>query len=70
METLRRCKNNAKGINLGERKVSMMNFSNVVTLPKAFTDNYLSKTRTVRVTMSPDGRLTLTPVRESKETTK
>lgn len=49
-------------LDLGLRRVGTMNFSKVVTLPKTFTDNYLSKTRTVRVTMLPDGRLTLTPV--------
>lgn len=60
-------KRSEKQLDLGERKVSAMNFSRVVTLPKPFTDNYLSKTKTVHMTMSADGKLTLTPVDESKE---
>lgn len=67
METLPNNRKKAKEIELGERKVSVMNFSRVVTLPKPFTDNYLSKTNTVRMTMSADGKLTLTPVDETKE---
>lgn len=39
-----------------------MNFSKVVTLPKAFTDNYLDESGTVEMSLSSDGRLVLTPV--------
>jgi hypothetical protein len=52
-----------KELKLGRRKVSDMNFSKIVTLPKPFTDNYLDENRTVEMSMTPDGRLTLTPVR-------
>jgi len=40
-----------------------MNFSKVVTLPKTFTDNYLDENRTVEMSITPDGNLILTPVR-------
>lgn len=56
-----------KDLDLGVRKVSSMNFSKVVTLPKTFTQNCLSDNMEVQMTMSPDGRLTLTPVSNSKE---
>jgi hypothetical protein len=55
-------KSQTKNLDLGLRKVSPMNFSKVVTLPKAFTDNYLDKEMTVRMSMTHDGRLVLTPV--------
>ena len=57
-------------LNLGERKVSRMNFSKVVTLPKAFTDNCLGESMLVAMTMSHDGRLTLTPIKEKLEVKK
>lgn len=53
-----------KGLDLGARKVGTMNYSKVVTLPKAFTDNYLDAAMTVSMTLSYDGKLTLTPVKE------
>jgi len=53
-----------KELDLGVRKISAMNFSKVVTLPKAFTDNYLDKSMQVRITMTSDGKLMLTPVRD------
>ncbi|MGI0005395.1 MAG: hypothetical protein ACREAI_03195 [Nitrososphaera sp.] len=62
METLPNKRKQAKGIDLGTRKVSVMNFSKVVTLPKPFTDNWLDENMTVQMSMSPDGRLVLTPV--------
>lgn len=55
-----------KNLDLGTRKVSTMNFSKVVTLPKAFTENYLSKNMEVNVSMSQDGRLILTPIKRRK----
>ena len=51
-----------KDLDLGVRKVSSMNFSKVVTLPKTFTQNCLGDNMEVKMTMSQDGRLTLTPV--------
>ena len=55
-----------KNLDLGTRKVSTMNFSKVVTLPKPFTENYLSKNMEVNVSMSQDGRLILTPIKRRK----
>ena len=56
-----------KTLNLGVRKVSPMNFSKIVTLPKPFTDNWLIKTNEVQMSLTHDGRLTLTPVKTKKE---
>ena len=53
-------------LDLGTRKVSTMNFSKVVTLPKPFTQNYLGENMEVQMTMSHDGVLTLTPVKSKK----
>jgi hypothetical protein len=53
-------------LDLGTRKVSTMNFSKVVTLPKPFTQNYLGENMEVQMTMSHDGILTLTPVKSKK----
>ena len=50
-----------EGFDLGERSVTPQNDSNVVCIPKIFTDNYLGKNRKVRVTMNGD-RLCITPV--------
>ncbi len=62
-------KSQTKELNLGIRKVSDMNFSKIVTLPKTFTQNYLGKNKEVEMTMSQDGKLTLTPISKSKEAT-
>ena len=59
-------KSNFKNLDLGTRKVSNMNFSKVVTLPKTFTENYLGETMVVKMTMSHDGKLTLIPIRQKK----
>ena len=59
-------KSKIKELNLGVRKVSNMNFSKIVTLPKTFTENCLSETMQVQMTMS-DGKLTLTPTNSKKE---
>jgi len=56
-----------KDLDLGVRKVSSMNFSKVVTLPKTFTENCLGENMEVQMTMTHDGRLTLTPVRKTKK---
>ncbi len=52
-----------KPIELGTRKVSTMNFSKVVTLPKPFTQNYLGENMKVSMSMTHDGCLTLTPIK-------
>ncbi len=62
-----RHKSSIKDLNLGTRKVSDMNFSKIVTLPKTFTQNYLGKNKEVEMTLSPDGKLTLTPISKVKE---
>ena len=59
-----------KSIELGTRKVSTMNFSKVVTLPKPFTQNYLGDSMKVAMSMSHTGQLTLTPVAESEDVKK
>ena len=60
-------KTEVKTLNLGVRKVSPMNFSKTVTLPKPFTDNWLNESNEVQMSMTHDGRLTLTPVKTKKE---
>ena len=58
--------NKNKELDLGVRKVSNMNFSKVVTLPKTFTENYLGENMEVKMTLSTDGKLTLVPVKQAK----
>lgn len=58
-------KSGVKALHLGRRKVSDMNFSKFVTLPKAFTENYLDENKTVEVSLL-DGKLILTPVNADK----
>ena len=53
-----------KTLELGQRKVSRMNFSYIVTLPKPFTQNYLGENMEVSMSMANDGRLILTPITE------
>ncbi len=55
-----------KNLDLGTRKVCNMNFSKIVTLPKTFTENYLSEDMVVQMTMSHDGKLTLIPIVNKK----
>ena len=59
--------NEPKEFDLGERKVSRMNFSDVVTLPKTFTKNCLGENKMVKMTMNADGSLTLRSVDEEHE---
>jgi len=47
-----------------------MNFSKVVTLPKPFTQNYLGDNMEVSMSLSHDGKLTLTPVKKLEEVIK
>ncbi len=58
-----------KELDLGERKVSRMNFSYIVTIPKIFVQNALNgeATKIVRMTMLADGSLKITPVHEKTE---
>ena len=56
----------SKNLDLGTRKVSNMNFSKVVTLPKTFTENFLGENMEVKMTLSTDGKLTLVPVKQGK----
>lgn len=60
-------KKEIKTLNLGVRRVSPMNFSKIVTLPKPFTDNWLIDTNEVQMSLTHDGRLTLTPIKSKKE---
>ena len=55
-----------KELDLGTRKISRMNFSYIVTIPKIFVQNVLNGgiTKVVRMTMSEDGSLKITPVHE------
>jgi len=58
-----------KETDLGERRISRMNFSYIVTIPKIFVQN-TANGRTinlVRITMLEDGCLKLTPVREKDD---
>lgn len=50
---------------LGERKVSKMNFSYIVTLPKKFVQNtqFGQTISFVKLTLLEDGSLKITPVR-------
>ena len=58
-----------KELELGERKVSKMNFSYIVTIPKIFVQNTANGRiiTLVRITMLEDGCLKLTPVHEKDE---
>ena len=52
-----------KEIDLGERKISKMNFSHIVTIPKRFIQSTrYEKITSVRVIMQ-DGYLKLVPIR-------
>jgi virulence-associated protein VagC len=57
-------KNQVKTLDLGTRKVSTMNFSKVVTLPKPFTENFLGENMEVQVSMTQEGSLILTPIKK------
>ncbi|MDE1863335.1 MAG: hypothetical protein KGI33_10545 [Thaumarchaeota archaeon] len=58
-----------KELDLGTRKISRMNFSYIVTIPKIFVQNTLDGgiTKKVRMTLLADGSLKITPVREKTE---
>jgi hypothetical protein len=59
-------KSPTKNLDLGTRKVSNMNFSKIVTLPKTFTENFLGEKMEVKMTLTRDGELTLVPVKQAK----
>lgn len=61
--------NQIKTLDLGTRKVSNMNFSKIVTLPKTFTENFLGENMEVKMTMSHDGNLILTPIKTQEDKT-
>ena len=54
---------------LGERKVSKMNFSYIVTLPKKFVQNAQNGEiiTVVKLTLLEDGSLKITPLRMKNE---
>jgi hypothetical protein len=56
---------NDSKIDLGERKISKMNFSYIVTLPKCFVNSPFGTVTKVKRTMLEDGSLNLTPVRQN-----
>ncbi|MDG7050796.1 MAG: hypothetical protein JRZ94_06305 [Nitrososphaerota archaeon] len=61
---IRESKLSQKEIDFGERKISKMNFSHIVTIPKIFVQSTpYERITTVRITMLEDGCLKLTPVR-------
>ena len=49
-------------LDAGIRTVGKMNYSSFVTLPKLWIKNYLNENKLVRITITPDGTLTITPV--------
>ena len=58
-----------KELDLGIRKISRMNFSYIVTIPKIFVQNTLNggTTKTVKMTLLSDGSLKITPIHEKSE---
>ena len=58
-----------KELDLGTRKISRMNFSYIVTLPKIFVRNSLNGkiADAVQITMLEDGSLKLVPTHEKDE---
>jgi len=58
-----------KELELGERRVSRMNFSYIVTLPKIFVQNTANGKiiNLVKITMLEDGCLKLAPVHKNDE---
>ena len=51
---------------MGHRKVTPMNYSNVVAVPRAWVDNYLTSNRDVELVMESNGNLTLIPISAGK----
>ena len=67
--TTKSISNSPQVTDLGIRKISRMNFSHIVTLPKIFVRNNLNGqiTTLVRLTLLEDGSLRLTPVHEKDD---
>ena len=67
--TTKSISNSPRVTDLGIRKISRMNFSHIVTLPKIFVRNNLNGqiTTLVRLTLLEDGSLKLTPVHEKDD---
>ncbi|HEX9845003.1 MAG TPA: hypothetical protein VGA92_00905 [Candidatus Nitrosotenuis sp.] len=57
----------SRKVDLGERKVSKMNFSHIVTLPKRFVNSPFGEIRLVKMTLLEDGSLKIIPVRQNDE---
>ncbi len=58
-----------KELELGTRKISRMNFSYIVTIPKIFVQNTMNGdiTRMVKMTMLSDGSLKIVPIQQKTE---
>jgi len=68
MAQVNKSKNSNKPqIELGERKISKMNFSYIVTLPKCFVNSPFGLVTKVKRTMLEDGSIKLTPIRQSSD---
>ncbi|OLB91704.1 MAG: hypothetical protein AUH25_02050 [Thaumarchaeota archaeon 13_1_40CM_38_12] len=58
----------SKELQLGSRKVSKQNKSNIVTLPRVFIENSCkSENMEVNMTLLTDGSLKLSPICKTKE---
>ena len=49
-------------LDAGVRTVGSMNYSYFVTLPKLWVQNYLEHNKDVKITIAPDGTLSIIPV--------
>jgi hypothetical protein len=58
---------NEPTVELGTRKISKMNFSYIVTLPKCFVNSPFGAVTKVKRTMLEDGSLLLTPIRQNSD---
>ena len=66
MKTNQKTKSVAKELDLGTRKISKMNFSYIITIPKVFVKNSpFGEIRTVKIIMLEDGSLKIIPVHEN-----
>ncbi len=61
----------SKELYLGTRKISRMNFSYIVTIPKIFVQNSMNcgTVKTVKIMMRSDGSLRIIPIHEKIEPT-
>jgi hypothetical protein len=56
-----------ENLDLGHRTVSRQNTSDIVSLPKTFVNNFLKESRVVRMSLTAEGNLILTPVKQNKK---